>query len=121
MPDILYVKDLEIQATIGVPAWERPIKQTISIDFEIVGDVAKAAATDSINDTINYRSISKRLIEYVEASEFYLIETLAEKCAQIILTEFSLPWVRLRMSKPMAVRGSKDSGVIIERGVKPSA
>jgi dihydroneopterin aldolase len=121
MPDILYIKDLQVQATIGVPDWERPIKQTISIDFELVADVAKAAATDNIDDTVNYRSISKRLIDYIEASEFYLIETLAENCAQIVLTEFNVPWIRLRMSKPMAVRGSKDSGVIIERGVKPSA
>jgi 7,8-dihydroneopterin aldolase/epimerase/oxygenase len=116
MPDILYVKDLQVKATIGVAAWERPIKQIISIDFEIVADVKKAATNDDIEDTHNYRAISKRLIAYIETTHFNLIETLAERCADIILQEFNVKGVRLRMSKPGAVRFSKDSGVIIERG-----
>jgi dihydroneopterin aldolase len=117
MPDILYVKDLRIQTTIGVLAWERGIKQWVSIDFEMVHDIRQAAKTDCLDDTINYQDIGTRLIEFVGQSEFNLIETLAEQCANIILNEFGVSWVRLRASKPMAVAQSQDSGVIIERGI----
>lgn len=119
MPDILYVSDLQVNATIGVAEWERPLKQIISLDFELLTDVRKVAASDNIEDTINYRSIAKRLIEYIEQSSFTLIETLAERCAEIILNEFNVKAVRLRMSKPGAVRYSKDSGLRIERGEWP--
>lgn len=121
MFDILYVKDLQIETTIGVLSWERGIKQRVSIDFEIAHDIRQAAQTDCIDDTVNYQQIGARLIEFVGNAEFMLIETLAEQCARIILQEFHVSWVRLRASKPMAVRQSKDSGVIIERGVKPSS
>jgi dihydroneopterin aldolase len=121
MGDILYVKDLQVNATIGVANWERPLKQIISIDFELLTDIRAAAASDDIEDTLNYRTITKRLIDYIENSSFNLIETLAERCAEIILTEFAVKGVRLRMSKPGAVRYSKDSGVIIQRGEWPNA
>lgn len=114
--DIVYIKELEIETVIGVYDWERNIKQVVCIDLEMATDVKKAAQTDHIDDALNYKSIAKRLIEFVEASEFQLIETLAETIADIVLEEFNVGWLRLRLGKPGAVSGSKDVGVIIERG-----
>ena len=86
----------------------------------MAADIEKAAKTDHIDDTLNYKAVAKRLIAFIEASEFELLEPLAEKTALIVLTEFEVPWLKLRLSKPGAVRGSKDTGIIIERGVRPS-
>lgn len=113
--DIVYIRELEIQAIIGIYDWEREIKQTISIDLEMGCDNRKAAATEDINDALDYKAVAKRLISYVEESEFLLVETLAERLGEIVREEFSVPWLRLRLSKPGAVTGSKDVGVIIER------
>lgn len=114
--DIVYVRDLKIETTIGIYDWEREIKQTVSLDVEMAHDIRKAAETDNIEFTLNYKAVSKRLIAFIEASEFLLVETIAERCAEIIRKEFSVPWLRLRVSKPGAVRGAQDVGVIIERG-----
>ncbi len=116
--DIIYLTELEIETIIGIYDWERTTKQTISLDIEMATDIAKAASSDVIEDTLNYKAVAKRLIEYVEATEFQLIETLSEKICDIILNEFSVPWVKLRVSKPGAIRGSRNVGVMIERGTK---
>jgi dihydroneopterin aldolase len=113
--DIVYIKELEVETVIGIFDWERKIKQTVSLDLEMKTDVAAAAKTDHIDQALDYKTIAKRLIAFIEASEFQLIETMAEQIAEIVLKEFSVPWLRLRLSKPGAVRGSKDVGVIIER------
>ena len=114
--DIVYIRDLKIETVIGIYDWEREIKQTISLDVEMAHDIRRAAETDNIEDTLNYKAVAKRMIAFIGESEFLLVETMAEKCAAIILSEFSVPWLRLRLSKPGAVRGSQDVGVIIERG-----
>lgn len=114
--DIVYIRDLKIETTIGIYDWEREIKQTVSLDLDMAHDIRKAAATDNIEYTLNYKAVAKRLIKFISESEFLLVETMAEQCAQIVLEEFSVPWLRLRLSKPGAVRGSQDVGVIIERG-----
>ena len=88
--------------------------------MEMAHDIRRAAETDNIEDTLNYKAVAKRMIAFIGESEFLLVETMAEKCAAIILDEFSVPWLRLRLSKPGAVRGSQDVGVIIERGIKES-
>lgn len=116
--DIVYIRELEIDAIIGIYDWERETKQTVSIDLEMGCDNTKAAASEDIADALNYKSVAKRLISFVEGSEFLLVETLAERIAAIVLEEFSVPWLRLRLGKPGAVTGSKDVGVIIERGSK---
>ncbi|OUS30663.1 dihydroneopterin aldolase [Gammaproteobacteria bacterium 45_16_T64] len=116
--DIVYVRELNIQTVIGIFDWERSIKQTVSLDLEMGTDIAKAAASDHIDDTLDYKAVSKRLIAFVEASEFQLVETMAERITEIVRNEFNVPWVRLRLSKPGAVRGAKDVGVVIERGEK---
>ncbi|MFA7097529.1 MAG: dihydroneopterin aldolase [Gammaproteobacteria bacterium] len=114
--DIIYVRDLQIETIIGIYEWERRTKQIVSLDLEMGADIRKAAASDSIEDTINYKAVSKRLIEFVGGSSFFLVETLAERVAEIVLTEFQVPWLRLSVSKPGAIRGARDVGVIIERG-----
>lgn len=116
--DIVYIRELEIDAIIGIYDWERETKQIVSIDLEMGCDNTKAAASEDIADALDYKSVAKRLISFVEGSEFLLVETLAERIAAIVLEEFSVPWLRLRLGKPGAVTGSKDVGVIIERGSK---
>jgi dihydroneopterin aldolase len=114
--DIVFINDLRIETIIGIYDWERKVKQTISLDLEMGTDIRKSAATDTIEDTLNYKAVAKHLIAFVEDSEYLLVETLAEKIAEIVLSEFSVPWLKLTVHKPGAVRGSRDVGVIIERG-----
>jgi len=117
--DIIYLSDLRIETIIGIYDWERRVRQVVSLDLEMATDIARAAASDDIEDTLNYKAVAKRLISFVGESEFQLVETLAERITGIILDEFNVPWVRLRLNKQGAVRGARDVGVIIERGVKP--
>jgi len=117
--DIVFIRDLQIETVIGIYDWERKIRQMISIDLDMASDIKKAASSDQIDDTLNYKAVAKRLITFVEESEFQLVETLAEKICQIVITEFNVPWVSLTLNKPGAVSGSKSVGVKIERGVKP--
>ncbi len=114
--DIVYIRDLQIDTTIGIYDWEREVRQTVSLDVEMAADISKAAATDDIQYALNYKSVAKRMIGFVEGSEFLLVETMAEQIAQIIRDEFSVPWLRLRLSKPGALRGARDVGLVIERG-----
>jgi 7,8-dihydroneopterin aldolase/epimerase/oxygenase len=114
--DIVFIRDLRIDTVIGIYAWEREIRQTVVFDLEMGTDIAKAAASDTIEDTLDYKAVSKRLIEFVRESEFQLVETLAERCAAVVLEEFQVPWVRLTLNKVGAVSAARDVGVIIERG-----
>jgi dihydroneopterin aldolase len=116
MKDRVFIEDLIVQTVIGVYDWEREIKQAVSLDLEMEFDITRAAETDSIEDTLDYKAVSKRLIRFIEESEFQLVESLAERCAAIVLNEFPVNWLRLKLGKPGAVRGSSAVGVIIERG-----
>jgi len=118
--DIVFIHDLQIDTVIGIYDWERKIRQTISLDIEMATDISKAAKSDDIEDTLSYKTVAKRLIEFIEQSEFELVESLAEKICSIVMDEFSVPWVKLTLHKPGAVRGSKSVGVIIERGSRPA-
>lgn len=113
--DKVFIEALEIECVIGIYDWERKIRQPVVLDIEMAFDNRKPAATDAIEDTLDYKAVSKRLIQYVSESSFGLVETLAERCAEIITGEFGVAHVRLKLSKPGAVRGSKAVGVIIER------
>lgn len=117
--DIVYIRDLRIETIIGIYDWEREVKQTISLDLEMAHDISEAAGTDDIQYALNYKSIAKRLIEFIEQSEFLLVERMAEEIASVVRNEFSVPWLKLRVSKPGALRGSQDVGIIIERGERP--
>ncbi len=114
--DIVFISDLRIDTLIGIYDWERRVRQTISLDLEMGADIRRAAATDAIADTLNYKAVAKRLIDFVGSSEYQLVETLAEEIAAIVLAEFAVPWLKLTVHKPGAVRGSRDVGVVIERG-----
>jgi|TARA_B100001105_G_scaffold253688_1_gene247750 dihydroneopterin aldolase len=118
MMDIVYIRELEIRTIIGIFDWERDQRQVVSLDLELGTDIREAAATDSIEKALDYKAVSKRLIDFVENSEFFLVETLAERIADILLKEFKVPWLKLRVGKPGAVTGSKDVGVVIIRGEK---
>lgn len=117
--DTIFLHELKVDAVIGIWDWERKIRQTVVIDLEMAADIRKAAATDKVEDTLNYKLVAKRVQQFVADSEFHLVETLAEKIAAIVLDEFGVPWVRVRVNKPGAIRGAKDVGVFIERGERP--
>lgn len=114
--DIIYLNNLQVDAVIGIYEWERRTRQRLILDIEIGVDIRAAAGTDNIDDTLNYKAVAKRVIAYVSDSRFQLVETLAENMAAIILSEFNVPWCRLRLNKQGAVKGVRDVGVIIERG-----
>jgi dihydroneopterin aldolase len=113
--DKVFIEGLEIEALIGIYDWERRIRQPLRFDVEMAFDNRKPAATDAIEDTLDYKAVSKRLIAFVAQSDFGLVETLAERCAALILDEFGVRHVRLKLSKPGAVRGATAVGVLIER------
>ena len=117
--DIIFLHSLKIDAVIGIWEWERKIRQTVEIDLDMAADIRKAAATDNVEDTLNYKQVAKRVQSFVGESEFQLVETLAERIADIVTGEFGVAWVRVRVNKPGAIRGARDVGVIIERGEKP--
>ena len=114
--DKIFLDELKVETIIGIWDWERKIRQTVVIDLEMSADIAKAAATDDVADTLNYKSVAKRLQQFVGESSFQLVETLAERIASIVRDEFGVAWVKVTVHKPGAIRGSRDVGVIIERG-----
>jgi dihydroneopterin aldolase len=116
--DTVYIRELKIETIIGIYDWERTQKQCVSMDLEMAADIRAAAASDNITEALDYKAVAKRLIGFVEGSEFQLIEALAESIAKLVIQEFNVPWLKLRIGKPGAVTGSKDVGVIIERGEK---
>ncbi len=117
--DKIFLNELKVETVIGIWEWERKIRQTVVIDLEMSADIAKAAATDSVDDTLNYKSVAKRIQAFVGDSDFQLVETLAERIAAIVRDEFGVEWVKVRVNKPGAIRGSRDVGVLIERGDRP--
>jgi len=114
--DIVFLRGLRIETTIGIYDWEKKIKQPVILDLEMRTDVAKAAATDRIEDAVDYKAVSKRLKQFVGENRFELVETLAERCASIIVEDMGVSWVRLSVNKVGAVSDAADVGVIIERG-----
>jgi 7,8-dihydroneopterin aldolase/epimerase/oxygenase len=113
--DKIFLRDLTIETIIGIYEWERGATQTVSIDLEMAVDVRRAARTDAIDDTLNYKAVAKRLIRLVGESRFQLVESLAEAIARVVVTEYPVPSVRVSVAKPGAIEGSREVGVIIER------
>ncbi len=116
--DIIFLGGLEIQTIIGIYDWERETKQTIVLDIEMAFDIKKAAETDDIQYALDYKTVSKRIIAFVEESQFFLVEKLIIEIANIIQNEFDVPWVKITLNKKGAIRGASDVGIIIERGIK---
>ena len=113
--DVLYLHDLRVDCIIGIWDWERQTRQTIVLDLDMGVDIRAAATSDDLRDTLDYKAVAKRVIAFVEASEFRLVETLAERVAGLILREFPVPWLRLRLDKHGAIRGAGQVGLVIER------
>lgn len=113
--DTIFIHALKTEAIIGIFDWERQVRQTVIIDLEMGADNHKSALSDSIDDTLNYKRVAKRVLGFIEQSQFHLVETLAEHIAMLILEEFAVPRVKLTLSKPGAIRSSRDVGVAIER------
>jgi dihydroneopterin aldolase len=113
--DRIFLRGLTAECIIGFIEWERHVKQTVVLDLELPVDCARAAVNDEVADTLDYKQVAKRVVAYIEASQFRLVETLAQRLAQLLLEEFSLDWVRLSLNKPGALRSSRDVGVTIER------
>ncbi len=113
--DKIFIRALKTETIIGIFDWERQVKQTVLIDIELSADIRKAALSDAVADTLNYKRVAKRVLAFVEASQFHLVEALAEHIAMLILEEFGVAWVGIVLSKPGAVRNSRDVGIALER------
>jgi dihydroneopterin aldolase len=113
--DKIFLSQLSIECIVGIWDWERRVKQTVVIDVEMAADIRRAAATDSIDDTIDYKRVAKRLLAFVGESQYQLVETLTEQIARVIVTEFGVTWVKVRLNKRGAIRGARDVGIEIER------
>jgi len=114
--DTIFLKDLRVKTIVGIWEWERHMPQVVSIDLEMATDVRRAAQSDRIDGTLDYKAVTQRVVAFVAESRFQLVETLAERIAEIITREFAVPWVKVAVHKPFAIRGSRDVGVCIERG-----
>ncbi|MGH8319564.1 MAG: dihydroneopterin aldolase [Steroidobacteraceae bacterium] len=113
--DRIFLRGLAAECIIGFIEWERRVRQTVVVDLELPVDCRRAAASDDVADTVDYKKVAKRVLAYIEASEFKLVETLAHRLALLLLEEFGLEWVRISLNKPGAIRNSRDVGVVIER------
>jgi dihydroneopterin aldolase len=118
--DIIFLGGLEIETIIGIYDWERVAKQTVILDIEMAFDIQKAAETDDIQYALDYKTVSQRIVSFVEASQFLLVEKLISEIADIIRSEFNVPWVRITLNKKGAISAAKDVGIIIERGERKS-
>jgi len=114
-PDVIFLRGLEVECIIGFIDWERRVKQTVVVDLELPVDCRNASIRDEVEDTLDYKKVAKRVIAFIESSEFKLVETMAHRLALTLLEEFGIEWVRLSINKPGAIRGSRDVGVSIER------
>ena len=115
MTDTIFLSGLTAECIIGIWDWERKVRQKVVIDLEMAVDIRKAAVSDDIADTLDYKKVSKRLQQFVEQSQFQLVETLTDRIAQLVITEFGVPAVKVRLNKQGALRGSRDVGIVIER------
>ncbi len=113
--DRVFLRGLSAECIIGFIDWERRVRQTVLVDLELPVDCRRAAASDEVADTVDYKRVAKRVLAYIEASEFKLVETLAHRLALLLLEEFNIEWVRVTLNKPGAIRGSRDVGVTLER------
>lgn len=117
--DRIFITGLTVETIIGIFEWERENQQRVILDLELSADVARAAKAEDIESALNYKTLSDTLINFIQDSEFQLIETLAEAVCEIVLRDFAVPWVKLTLHKPDALSGNTDVGVIIERGERP--
>ena len=113
--DIIFIHELLIETIIGVHPWERDLRRTLRLDLELGADIRPAAATDRLENTLDYQAVAQRVSDFAAASDFQLVETLAERIAELLLQEFAVSWLRLTLHKPGVPVGAKEAGVMIER------
>ncbi|ALZ95128.1 MULTISPECIES: bifunctional dihydroneopterin aldolase/7,8-dihydroneopterin epimerase [Leclercia] len=113
--DIVFIEQLSVITTIGVYDWEQTIEQKLVFDIEMGWDNVAAAKSDDVNDCLSYADVSEAVISHVEGQRFALVERVAEEVAELLLSRFNSPWVRIKVSKPGAVARAANVGVIIER------
>jgi 7,8-dihydroneopterin aldolase/epimerase/oxygenase len=113
--DRIFLSALTVECIVGIWEWERRVKQAVIVDIEMSADIRKAAASDRIEDTLDYKKVAKRLLAFIGDSQFHLVETLTERIAQLIVREFGVAWVKVRVNKQGAIRGARDVGIEIER------
>lgn len=116
--DKVLIEGLEAEAIIGVFDWEREVKQKVVLDLQMKWDNKKAALTDSLEYALDYNAISLKLVDFIENSSFQLIEALAENVADILITDFNVPELELKLSKPAAVNAAENVAVKIKRKAK---
>ena len=114
--DIIYLHGLRCEGRIGVHNWEKSIDQVLSIDLDLAIDASKAAQSDDLTDALDYQAVAQRVQAYVAENQFDLIETLAERVSALLLEEFAVSWLRIKVDKGQAVGGVKNVGLILERG-----
>ena len=119
--DIIFIRELRIETIIGVHPWERDLPRSLLLDLELGANIRSAAATDQLAETLDYQAVAQRISEFAAACDFQLVETLAERIAELLLREFAIPWLRLTLYKPGAPSGAKAAGVIIERSGQPAS
>lgn len=116
--DTVFIRGLRVETVIGVYEWERIVRQTLVFDLDMAHDIAPAAATDDLALALDYHAVSIRITELVQSQQPELIETLAEQVSAMVMGEFGVPWLRLRITKPTALTQADGVGVLIERGVR---
>jgi len=113
--DIVFIRQLRLDVLIGVYEHERHAPQSLFLDLEMAADVARAAASDEVEDALDYDAVSRTLAEYAESTDFRLLESLAEGCAELVMSRFPVVWLRLTLHKPQALENAQAAGVVIER------
>lgn len=119
--DIVFIHNLDVDTVIGVYDWERSIRQTLRFDLEMATDIARAAQSDDLAHALDYKAVADRITEFVSACDYLLIERVAEEVAQLVMAEFGVAWLRLKLAKPTALLGDTNVGLIIERGKRPES
>jgi dihydroneopterin aldolase len=114
--DTITISGLKLETVIGVYTWERALPRKLLVDLELGTDIRPAAASDDVADTVDYQAVAERLQAFAADARYQLLEALAEALAELLQREFGIPWLRLRLDKPGAVRGTKGVGLVIERG-----
>ncbi|EWS70898.1 dihydroneopterin aldolase [Vibrio vulnificus BAA87] len=114
--DKVFIEQLEVITTIGVYDWEQQIKQKLVLDIEMAHDNRPAGKSDDVADALDYAQVSEAVLNHIESGRFLLVERVAEEVAELIMTQFSVPWIRIRLAKPGAVPQARAVGVVIERG-----
>jgi dihydroneopterin aldolase len=113
--DKVFIEQLSVITTIGVYDWEQEIKQKLVLDIEMAHDNRPAGLSDDVSDALDYAQVSQAVIDHIENGRFLLVERVAEEVAQLIIEQFNVPWIKIRLTKPGAVAQASGVGVVIER------